>query len=218
MSKLEQEVKELRETIFNMLNFTNMYCLVLDPQMVVKFINQSLALDLGYESYDKVLGKCWLDHVVDEDHELIKTVHAAIAYGVDGWEEKYREVQNNIKRLDGNAMTVYWFNSHVNSDMNWTFSFGLQRPVRIMEDNGTDSGIRDFYYDVIQKDRLMINSMRDVMGLRDKIVDSCKPTFLENRTGNEDDNDFQSQPTSFSSSIKQVPMTPVTKNVTVIKS
>jgi hypothetical protein len=176
--ELEKEVKELRITIFNMLNFTNMYCLVLNSQMVIKFINQSLALDLGYQSYKDAIGKCWLDHIVDEDHDLIKSVHAAIAYGVENWEDKYREIQNNVARLDGNVITIYWFNSHVNSELNWTFSFGLQRP-RVIAENET--GIRDFYYDIIQKDRLMINSLRDVMGLRDKIVDSCKPTFLENR-------------------------------------
>lgn len=209
MSQLEQEVKELRETIFNMLNFTNMYCLVLDTEMVIKFINQSLALDLGYKSYEEIIGKCWLDFIIEDDQDLIKSVHASVAYGVDEWEEKYREVQNNIRRLDGNVMTVYWFNSHVNTNLNWTFSFGLQRPIRVTE--GNDS-IRDFYYDVIQKDRLMINSMRDVMGLRDKIVNSCKPAFMENRSQNEDNK--EDLRTSISSTI--MPIAPVTKNVTVV--
>jgi hypothetical protein len=53
MSKMEKQVEGLREIVFKMLNFTNMYCLVLDHEMIVKFVNLSLALDLGYESYEE---------------------------------------------------------------------------------------------------------------------------------------------------------------------
>jgi hypothetical protein len=48
-----------------MLNFTNMYCLVLDKEMVIKFANLSLALDLGFESYEEMIGHCWLDFIKD---------------------------------------------------------------------------------------------------------------------------------------------------------
>jgi hypothetical protein len=58
----------------------------------------------------------------------------------------------------------------------------------------------------------MINSMRDVMGLRDKIVNSCKPAFMENRSQNEDNK--EDLRTSISSTI--MPIAPVTKNVTVV--
>jgi hypothetical protein len=57
----------------------------------------------------------------------------------------------------------------------------------------------------------MINSMRDVMGLRDKIVNSCKPAFMENRSQNDNKEDLR---TSLSSTV--MPIAPVTKNVTVV--
>lgn len=175
--KILRELKELREVIFNMLNFTNMYCLVLDNKLVIKFVNLSLAIDLGFESYTNLIDQCWLDFIDEREITMITTVHSAVANGIENWEEKYREVQNKIITKEGKSISVHWFNSHINTDLNWTFSFGIKREPVI---DSVDS-IRDFYYDVIQKDRVMINSMRDVMGLRDKIVDSCRPNFIENR-------------------------------------
>lgn len=174
--KILRELKELREVIFNMLNFTNMYCLVLDNKLVIKFVNLSLAIDLGFKCYTDLINKCWLDFIDKKEITMINTVHSAIANGIENWEEKYREVQNKIITKEGKFISVHWFNSHINTDLNWTFSFGIKREPII---DSVDS-IRDFYYDVIQKDRVMINSMRDAMGLRDKIIDSCRPSFIEN--------------------------------------
>ena len=170
------ELESLREIIFNMLNFTNMYCLVLDQEMVIKFANLSLAIDMGYKSYDELLNKCWLDFIRDEEKQMVQIIHNSVANGTKEWEAKYREVQNTIVTKNGKAFPVYWFNSHINTDLNWTFSFGIKKLDADKEDD-----IRDFYFDIIKRDRVIINSMRDSMGLRDKIVDTCKPTFVESR-------------------------------------
>lgn len=170
------ELEELRNIIFNMLNFTNMYCLVLDQEMIIKFVNLSLALDLGYKSYEEILGKCWLDFIKNEEKHMIQIIHQSIANGLNNWEEKYREVQNTVITKQGRQFPVYWFNSHINTDLNWTFSFGIKKINSEREDD-----IRDFYFDILKRDRVIINSMRDSMGLRDKIVNTCKPTFVENR-------------------------------------
>jgi len=167
------ELENLREIIFNMLNFTNMYCLVLNKEMVIKFVNLSLAIDLGYKSYEELLGHCWLNFIKEEEKQMIETIHNSIAQGTKGWEEKYREVQSNIITKDGKEFPVYWFNSHINTDINWSFSFGIKKLQSDKEDD-----IRDFYFDILKRDRVIINSMRDSLGLRDRIVDTCKPTFV----------------------------------------
>lgn len=169
------DYEELRNIIFTMLNFTNMYCLVLDENMNVKFVNTSLALDMGFNSYEDIIGKCWLDFIIDEEKEMIKIIHAAIAYDTDNWEKKYREIQSRVITKDGKNLHAYWFNSHINTDYNWCFSFGIKKIEPDQKEH-----MRDFYSQIIQKDRIMINSMRDAMGLRDKIVDTCKPKFIKN--------------------------------------
>lgn len=171
---LEYEVKELRNTIFTMLNFTNMYALVLDQQMLIRFANASLALDLGFKGYSELIGKCWLDFIDPHERKTVNVIHQAIANGTGDW-EKYREFKNTIVSID-KTIEVYWFNSHINTDYNWTFSFGVRaRPI--IQDELNMASIRNYYRDIINKDREMINAMRDVIGLRDKIVDTCKPNF-----------------------------------------
>jgi hypothetical protein len=181
MSDLQKQVKELRNTIFNMLNFTNMYILVLDEKMEIKFANNSLAIDLGLNKYQRLLGRCWLDFIKEEDITMVKNVHKYISHGIKGW-EKYKEFQNTIKGKDRDIF-VNWFNSHINSDYSWTFSFGISKKtvyIPITEEDSIDN-IRNYYHNMINKDRVMINSMRDVIGLKDKIIDSCKPNFLDNK-------------------------------------
>lgn len=174
-STLEDEVKELRNIIFNMLNFTNMYSLVLDQNLIVRFANASLSIDLGFKGYTELIGRCWLDFVADEEKDVIAVIHRSVADGIDGW-EKYREFKNNIVAANNDLIEVHWFNSHINTDYNWTFSFGIRKRPLIIDDINMES-IRSYYRDIINKDREMIIAMRDVIHLRDKIVDTCKPSF-----------------------------------------
>lgn len=173
--KLEEEVRQLRAIVFNMLNFTNIYVLVLDRNMDIKFANNSLAIDLGFKSYKELLGHCWLDFIYENEKTLVSTIHAAVSNGYENWKSKYGEFQNEIIGKNGENNFVYWFNSHINSKYNWMFSFGIKKEQK---QNITMDSVRDYYKEIITKDRVMINSMRDVIGLRDKIIDTCKSNFV----------------------------------------
>jgi hypothetical protein len=168
MSQLEEQVIQLRKTIFQMLNYANMYVLVLDDKMEIKFANNSLAVDLGYNKYNDVVGKSWLDYIIDEEKKKIITIHTILSTGLDNW-ERYREFQNIIQPIQGKKIDVHWFNSHINTDLNWTFSFGIRKEP---DTRVTMKSIRTYYKDIVDKDRTMINSMRDMLVFRNRIVDS----------------------------------------------
>lgn len=169
------EVKELRKAIFNMLNYANMYTLVLDESMLIKFANNSLAKELGFKTYHEVLGRCWLDFIAEEDQQNVTVIHSAVSTGSKDWYEKYHEYINDIVTVNGKRITVHWFNSYINSDYNWTFSFGIRKnPPTVI----TGDSIRRYYEDIIKKDRTMINSLKDMITFRDKLNDSCQPNFL----------------------------------------
>lgn len=169
------EIKKLRKTIFNMLNYANMYVLVLDEKLTIKFCNNSLAKDLGFESEREVMGRCWLDFIDDKERKTIVTVHSILANGMDS-ENKYKEFINNIVCKNGECILVHWFNSYINSNFNWTFSFGIRKkPVTEI----TADSIRQYYRDIIDKDRTMIHSMRDMILFKDRVLDSCEPKNLE---------------------------------------
>ena len=169
MLELKEQVNHLRMTIFNMLNYANMYVLILDRKMDVQFANNSLAVDLGFKTYNDIVGKCWLSFIRDDERKIITTIHKVVSDGVPEW-EKYREFKNNIKGTEGDIL-VHWFNSHINTDFNWTFSFGIRKePATEI----TMDSIRTYYKDIIDKDRTMINSMKDMILFRNRIVDSCE--------------------------------------------
>jgi hypothetical protein len=60
---MDNEILNLKKTIFQLLNYASIYVLVLDGEMIVKFANQSLAKDLGFNKYSDVINKCWLDFI-----------------------------------------------------------------------------------------------------------------------------------------------------------
>ena len=99
MSSLKEQVKQLRSTIFNMLNFTNIYVLILNQKLEIKFANMSLANDLGFDSYKELLGYYWLDFIEEKEINITNTLNTAISSEYENWQEKYREFQNNIKDI-----------------------------------------------------------------------------------------------------------------------
>ena len=172
MSELENEVRKLRKTIFNMLNYANMFVLVLNEEMIIKYSNNSLAKILGFQTYKDILGRCWIDFLVEDEINSVKVVHKMIAEGKGDW-EKYKEFRNYIRPMNGTPIMVHWFNSHINTDYNWSFSFGLRKdhdPTMV-----TMESIRDYYKDIIEYDRTMIETMKETIIEKDK---TCSPTLL----------------------------------------
>ena len=67
---------------------------------------------------------------------------------------------------------VHWFNSHINTEYNWSFSFGITKtpnPTMVTMDS-----IREYYKDIIEYDRTMIESMKETIIQNDKV---CQPVL-----------------------------------------
>jgi len=110
-----------------MLNYANMFVIVLDENMNIKFMNWSLSKALGLENEEIALGKCWLDFVSEKDKTIITGVHSLITKRED---DTVKEFMNDIVDVEGNCLRVKWFNIHINNDYDWTFSIGLlMQPV-----------------------------------------------------------------------------------------
>jgi hypothetical protein len=92
----------------------------------------------------------------------IQSVHHSLAYGGKRYEHKYREVVNDIECLNGELITVKWFNIPINSAYNMTFSAGVVVD-KVDKTVASEESIRSYYRDVIQKDRTMIESLKDVL-------------------------------------------------------
>jgi PAS domain S-box-containing protein len=156
-----------------MLNYANMFVLVLNEEMIIKYTNNSLAKTLGFLTYKDIIGRCWIDFLIEDEIKTVKIVHKKIADGEEDW-TKYKEFRNHIKPMMGEPIMVHWFNSHINSEYNWSFSFGLRKdrnPIMVTMDS-----IRDYYKDIIEYDRTMIESMKDTI-INDEDKKTCQPTL-----------------------------------------
>jgi hypothetical protein len=160
IAKLKQESTVLKKAIWDMLNYANMYVLLLDDRMIVRLINWSLAKDLGFDNEKQAVGRCWIDFIPDEIKDLIKAAHHSLAF--EPKKGKYREFVNDIQLADNKIVTVKWFNVPINSQYHMTFSMGL-KVAPIEATVVSEDSIRTYYRDIIEKDRTMIQSLRDVV-------------------------------------------------------
>lgn len=178
LKKVSMEKEALERAIWDMLNHSKVYVLLLDAHMNVLLINNNFATKLGFESEKDVIGKCWLDFIKPEEQDQIINIHESLAFTDKEEAHKYREVVNDVVRLDGHVCTIKWFNFSVNHEYNLTFSIGIPKdpPSKISEES-----IRKYYQDVLEKDKTMISSLRDTV-LREskKSAEMCQtPEFKD---------------------------------------
>lgn len=159
IQELQQNSSELKKAIWDMLNYANMYVLILDKDMTVELINWSLATELGFKEEKEVIGKCWVDFIPEEYRDLIKVAHFCLVHK-EGCHQ-YKEMANEVQRLDGTIFLVKWFNIPINHNYNMTLSMGLKTDINESTIVSEDS-IRSYYRDIIAKDRTMIQSLKDI--------------------------------------------------------
>jgi PAS domain S-box-containing protein len=149
------------ETVWNILNYLNLFVLILDSDMNVKLANYYLATFLGYKSEDDLIGESWFRFIREDQKEVISDVHKNIKSNTG----LFREFTNEIITLEGKEVFVKWFNSNVNHELNYTFSIGipLTNNNNNISPNDSIDSIRSYYRDILEKDRSMIDSIREMV-------------------------------------------------------
>ena len=158
-NELETRLRNTRHAVWDMMNYTKMFVVILDENLKVKIANWYLATELGFENEDDLLDKCWLQFVDEQKHDLIKRVHS-IAISEEFY--KVREVVNEIITLDGKIINVKWFNTKINDKYHWSFSIGIPMVNDTLHAE-TEETIRSYYKDIIARDRTMIEALRDTI-------------------------------------------------------
>lgn len=171
LERASHEKEALQKAIWDMLNYANMFILLLDSKMNILLINQSFASKLGFNDSNKLVGRCWLDFIQPEDQDRVYAIHHSLSQDSEEESSKYREVINDIIKPDGKICTVKWFNFPINHQYHLTFSFGIpaEIPVKITEDS-----LRNYYLDILQKDKTMILSLKDIAIKDLKTLEACE--------------------------------------------
>jgi len=174
LSKYKNESVSLKKAIWDMLNYANMFVLILDKNMVVKLCNYSLATTIGFKSEKEMMEKCWLDFIPGKDRTLVEHVHTMVKVCEEQKDEKYKEVINDIMLLDGSTISVRWFNMCINHSYQMSFSIGVTQDIKA---EATDESIRSYYRDIVDKDRTMIQSIRDLVLCKRSPHTTCSPSI-----------------------------------------
>ncbi len=154
-----------------MLNYANIFILLLDQKMNVLLINYSFATKLGFDDPKEITGRCWLDFIKPEDQDHIYAIHHSLSHDSEKESKKYREVVNDIIKPDGQVCTIKWFNFPINHQYQLTFSFGIPKD---MPPEITEESIRTYYSEILEKDKTMILSLRDKVVKDLKTLDACE--------------------------------------------
>lgn len=169
---LQDELQKYKETMWEMMNYLNLYVVILDNKMNVVLANRYLIYGLGLESEKDILGRCWLDFIRVEHHKALRTIHA----GVIKNDNQFTEVVTELISEKNEIVPVRWFNSPVNHKSQMTFSIGIPLRNNITAETSTQS-IRAYFHNIIQRDRTFITAMRDVA--QKEAENICAPTQIK---------------------------------------
>jgi hypothetical protein len=151
------EVEKIQDGVWKLLDYSNMFVVMLDHDLKIKIINYHLSKVLGYEYPSELAGQDWRQFLRAPDHELIHHVANEIIKG----NQNYKEFTNDIIDINKKTLTVKWFNTLINHEFNCVFSIGLPLTKEPTIDEDIDS-LRSYFRDILEQDRTVINAMKEV--------------------------------------------------------
>jgi hypothetical protein len=151
------EVEKIQDGIWKLLDYSNMFVVMLDKDLKIKIINYHLSKALGYEYPSELIKQDWKNFLRSPDHDLIQHVNDEIIKG----NQNYKEFTNEIITSDKKTLTVKWFNTLINHGFNCVFSIGLPLTKEPTLDEDIDS-LRAYFRDILEQDRTVITAMKEV--------------------------------------------------------
>jgi len=142
-------------SLWDLLNYSNIYVVVFDRDFIIQLINWPLSKVIGFDDEKIAIGKKWDDYIPKYDKALSKNEYQKIIED----KKSYSELTIDVGFKD-NYSTVKWFNSYINSTVNWIFCIGVPITKDITFKDNIDS-VRSYFRDIIIKDRQVIQGIKD---------------------------------------------------------
>ena len=151
------EIEKIQSGVWELLDYSNMFVVMLDQNLKIKIINYHLSKTLGYDNPSDLVKKDWKDFLRISDHELVQHVCNEIIKG----NQSYKEFTNDIIDINKKSITVKWFNTYINHDFNCVFAIGLPLTKEPSIDEDIDS-LRAYFRDILEQDKTVINAMKEI--------------------------------------------------------
>lgn len=157
--KVAEVVTDLKQTVvnlWNILDYSNYFVVVLDKDLEIKLCNRMLAKTLGFQTEEELIGRKWFEFIPETTKDIIRIIHQE----TNDRKDTTIESTSEIITLKGRIIVAKWFNSFVNSELDWVFSMGV--PLRANEQQNIDN-VREFYKEILAKDRTTINAIKKLI-------------------------------------------------------
>lgn len=149
--------KKIQDNIWKLLDYSNIFVVVLDKELNIRIGNYHLANRLGFKSEDDLTCLSWKEFLKPSDIELVKHVNEEVAKN----NKEYKEFSYDILDENKQSISVKWFNTFINSEFNCVFSIGIPLTKTPSIDEDIDS-IRSYFRDILERDKTTINAMKEV--------------------------------------------------------
>lgn len=154
------EKTKLRVSLRELFDYTNIYLLILDENMVIKLCSYKLWKDLGYNSETEIIGKDWKTFLPEKEKIKLEFAHKNVIEDTEDYQNSLREITNKIITKKGTTITVKWFNSRIANSHIYSFSIGLPYNRTITEADEIES-IRAYWKYVVDKDETTLMALKN---------------------------------------------------------
>lgn len=154
------EKNKLYISIKELMDYSNIYMVVINKDLKIKMCSLKLAKDLGYNNINEIEGKSWLDYIDKNDKTEVINIHKYIISDNKNGYDKYKEINSNIILKDDSKINVKWFNAKLNNNFNCTFSIGIPYDNDEITENDSMDDIRTYWRHIINENNSILNTLR----------------------------------------------------------
>ena len=157
------EQDQLKLSLREVFNHSNLYLLILDRDMVVKSCSTKLMEDLGYDDVCDIEGKPWFNFIKSENKEHILHLHKQVFADTEIRKKGLKESVTSILTKDDKEIVVKWFYSIIKNGDVHSFNIGMPRRSSISPDDSLES-IREYWREAIILDKKVLKDIAIKMG------------------------------------------------------
>jgi len=158
----DKEKTKLQVSLKELFDYTNIYLLILDPDMKIKMCSYKLGTDLGFNHESEMIGLSWKTFIKEKDQNKLKIVFQNVVDDTEKYQKFLREVTNKIITKSGSTISVKWFNSRIRNGKVYTFSIGIPYNRKVTSSDDIDS-IRSYWKHVLDRDETTLKALKNVI-------------------------------------------------------
>ena len=148
-------MNEIIETVCRLIDFSNMFLVIMYEDGKIASVGNRVSSHINYpENVVELNGKNWYDFVIPTDVERVKKEYSDIVNN----KELCKETTYGISGPISDIIKIKWIISYVNHMYNFILSIG----VPISKDETEFDRIRNYYSEIVMKDRDKIELAKQV--------------------------------------------------------